>query len=130
MMHTEPEPNDRVYYRRRSDGQLGYRVTQGSDEFVRLDRPNEVILEPLLPSMWIIERSTNPLNDFQIASLAFSADIILCKFLGIASKKKSWLDLRDEERILFAKDPPKHPLRRRLYNAISIALKPEPKSPV
>jgi hypothetical protein len=124
--HIEPPEAERVYYRRNSDGQLGYRVknSQG-DDLIRLDRPNELLLEVLSPR-WILERSTHPLNPFQIAQIQFSADVLLAKHLGIFIKKKTWQDLSDEDRILFASKPPSHPLRFRLYNAISISLSPPP----
>lgn len=124
LHHIEPNPTERVYYRRNMDGQLGYLVkNHKGDDFIRLDRPSELLLEPLSPR-WILERSTNPLNPFQIAQIQFQADILIAKTLGIYIKKKTWQDLTDEERILFTEKAPQHPLRARLYNAILIALTP------
>jgi hypothetical protein len=116
-------PKDRPLYRRRTDGQLGF---QREDGQIQLDRAAQVILCPMSPD-WLPEARQKPLSPFEVAQVAWAADMIACRFLGV-QKRKDWLSLTDEEKIDFSADgPPEDPaehyeLRRAIYENLRDAL--------
>lgn len=111
--------SERQWYRRKSDGQRGYLHAPG---VVRLDRPSQVLLEPIGHS-WTPEINQKPLTKFQAAQVCFSADVQLCRALGVPLKTKEWMSLTDEQRIDFADKGPDEPaIRAVVYERVKSAL--------
>jgi len=109
------------WYKRKSDGQLGYMVDQHGREAIRLDRPAQVIVEPYTDSKWEPVSAERPVTKAQVARIAFAADRALCLMLALHGEaRKEWVGLSDKDRIEWvANGPPADPpLRRAMYQAI------------
>jgi len=114
----------RIWYRSRTTGDRGYLYRDGDKTRIRLDRPNDEVTRPFVPSDWIEEEEIRSFTPMQLAQVAYAADRQLCSFLGLhAEAKKEWLSLQEEPRIEFMKNGPKSPeIRQALYSAIMSVL--------
>lgn len=102
-----PTPDERVWYRRASDGQKGYFCRRGGKDYILLDRPMEEVLLPFRKREWISDSQTRPLTKAQVAFIAFEADKAMCQVLGqFELARRDWQMLRDQERLDFIKDGP------------------------
>lgn len=120
----DPPERERVWYRSRMDGNLGYLVVRGGKSRIRLHRPNEEIIRVFNEDDWIAEREHRPLTAAQTAQVAYEADAKLCAMLGDYSKRHPWMNLSEEVRIKWIeKGPPaKPPIRRDLFECIMASL--------
>lgn len=115
------DPPSRRWYRRRTDGQLGYMVERHGREMIKLDRPKDDAVEPFNSQLWEPTSSERPITRQQVARIAFDADRALCKMLALHGEaRKDWLDLSDPQRLAWiAEGPPANPpLRRAFYQHI------------
>lgn len=129
--HWNPEPHQRVWYEHTITGERGYWVRREGKDKIRLDRPSEEILRPLINTSatvageWRKIHDHKPLNVSQIYMVAHEADQTLCHVLGLSRKKKDWHAMKDEERIDWInKGPDNNEIRIALYRAIMEVLKP------
>lgn len=115
----EPEQSDRVYYRSRQDGQRGYMVRRNGKDVIRLDRPMEEIIKPFNES-WTPDNQVYPLNEHQVARVAFVADRALCGAMGKHDlSRQDWLSLHEKARLKWMKDGPNSgDVRDDLFDAI------------
>lgn len=135
LMAAKPKPADAPkadppkvrWYRRKTDGQLGFMVEVDGKEVIRLDRPSEPgAVERFSDQRWEPVSVDRPVNRSQVARIAFAADRALCLMLALHGEaRKEWVGLSDKERIAFVQGgpPADPPLRRELYQAI-VALFP------
>lgn len=117
---TAKSPPPRRWFKRRSDGQLGYLVERHGKEMIKLDRPAEDAVEPI-GARWEPVSSDRPVSRQQVARIAFGADRDLCRMLALHGEaRKEWASLTDRERINWvANGPPAEPpLRRELWDAV------------
>jgi len=111
------------YYRHALTGDLGYLVSRDGRDFIRFDRPLDPTETLFRPERWLPEVEPRPLTTMQVAKIAFEADKYLCAALGMPEKSKApWINLRDDERILWLHTGPTEPVRQQLYLAIASAL--------
>lgn len=109
------------WYRRRSDGQLGFMVDRHGREMIKHDRTAQDVVEPYDSNRWDPVSTDRPVNRAQVARIAFAADQQLCRMLALHGEaRKEWASLSDKDRIAWvAGGPPADPpLRRELYLAI------------
>lgn len=131
----DPKPAEREWWRNAQTGDRAYRVRRGGKDMVRLDRPEELLQEltgdPDSGSCgnWRRDEYGTVFVAEQVARVAFLADRGMCNVLGLhAESRLVWQDLPDKVRAAFiVNGPPKngHPLRRRVYEAIVEAMKPD-----
>lgn len=121
----QPVAAAKIWYRSRATGDRGYIYQDGDKVRIRLDRVNEEVSRPFVPGEWIEEAEVRNFTRMQMAQVAFSADRLLCTFLGLHTDAKlDWLSLKEERRIGFMKEGPKAPeIRRELWQAIMGVLK-------
>ena len=106
-----------------TDGQLGTLVDTSEGQQVRLDRGPVEILVPYNPVRWVpAERP--PLDDTQVASVAWAADMALRRVKG-EYRVSEWVCLRDRDRMAFIANGPDTDDEQRLalYEAVVGALK-------
>lgn len=73
---------------------------------LRLDRPLEEIIKPLTND-WKREATEKRLTQLQRAEIAFSADLIACRFEGLyPESRKAWANMSEQERIRWSKTGP------------------------
>lgn len=120
-----PKDAERIWFRHRYDGQLGFLVQREGRDMIKLDRANEDICRPFNAIEWVPEHERRPMTEAQMAQIAFAADRQLCVFLGMHDKtKEQWLDLREEKRIAWMRQGPAHPeIRANVYRGIMDALR-------
>lgn len=114
-------PPAKRWYKRKSDGQLGYMTEVNGREMIRLDRPNDPTAVVPYSEDWDPVSSDRPISKHQVAKIAFAADRALCLVLAKhAEAKEEWVGLTDAKRLKFVKEgpPADPPLRRELYEAI------------
>jgi hypothetical protein len=109
-----------VYLRHTGTADLGYIVRRDGKDVVRLDRPQQEIIQPYDEKVWSRERSYKPVSHVQVVQVAFEADRMLLKSLGEHAKsRKDWHALTEKQRKAWLDvgplDPPK---RAQLYKAI------------
>jgi hypothetical protein len=121
-MDWDPEVAERIYVRSKRTGDLGWLVRRGGVDMVRLDRPNEVLLQKYQPDLWPSEDMRAPYSLHQVVRVAFEADKRLAFALGEHQDAKAdWNLLTERKRIdLVQGGPPpgRHPLRYQLWDAI------------
>lgn len=124
MVHWEPKPSERVYYRRNLDGQRAYVVRRNDEECLRLDRPGEELLSAK-DNTWTVDSQSYPMTAHQAAKIAWVADKALCACVGEHQEaKKDWINTPEKERIRFMKEgPDEGNIRDQLYAAIMNCLK-------
>lgn len=124
--YYEPPDKDRIYYRNVTSGQLGWFVRRDGKDRIRFDRPDQEITVPFTKAQWVAEQEHRPLTKAQITQVAFEADKMLCRILGLHDKAdKEWLNLKDETRIAWMETGPTRPVERsHLYRAIMKELIP------
>lgn len=120
---VDPTPDRRVYYRNLATGDRGYLVQRHGADHMKLDRGENGADETRLfkPGEWQLEETQRGMNAHEIAQIAFEADKRYCKAKGkVKESKLEWLNLHDEERILWVKQGPPRAddTRRRLWSAI------------
>jgi hypothetical protein len=125
----DPPIADREYFRHSSSGDRGYKVRRGGKEMIRLDRPMQEIILPLIESTWRPDEYGSKLLPMAAAMIAYAADREILRAHGRhAEARKTWQDLKDQERQKWlAQGPGKDPgcpLRQEIYRAISKALGP------
>ena len=123
----DPKPSEREWWRHTHTGDRAYRVRRGGRDMVRLDRPNEELLQEL-GSMWSRDEYGSLFVPEQIARVAFMADRGMCSLLGLHMESRlTWQELPEKVRQAFiASGPPKSSrARRRIYEAIVEAMKPD-----
>ncbi len=119
----DPKPSERIYYRSHNTGDLGYLVRRDGKDQVRLDRPEQEIVIPFRTGEWDPEQKLPGLNRMQKAQIAWEADCKLRYFLGDhQGARKTWLSLREKERIDYAEDGPEEPASKLLWRAIMSSL--------
>ena len=120
----DPTPQERVWYRDATSGQLGWMVRRDGEDKIRLDRPLEEICLKYIPGAWKAQTEHRPLNPAEVAQVAFAADCRLSRAIGIVeNSKKEWQSLDDDQRIAWmSTGPTKDPLRAELFRAITGAL--------
>ncbi len=105
----EPDPHDRVYYRRARDGQLGWMIRRDGTDYIKLDRPTKETLEPFRSENWIEEQERRAMTKQQLAQVALEADIKFCRFVGLHKEAgREWIGMRDEDRREWIEDGPDH----------------------
>lgn len=119
----DPDPQDREYFRERGTGQLGWRVERDGKAAIRLDRVAQEIIVPL-DGNWVPDHDVKELSVAQLGQICFDADRSLCRFIGLQQNSRvAWVDLSDDQRIAWMRSgPSKHPLRKKLWEAIHGAL--------
>lgn len=124
MIHWEPKPSERTYYRSSADGQRAYIVRRNDEEVLRLDRPGEEIIRKL-DSTWRPDAQTYLASPHQVAKVAFVADCALAAILGEhAASRREWINVKEQERIRFMKEgPDAGNIRDKLFTAITKCLK-------
>lgn len=106
--HTPVPEHQRLYYRHKDTGDLGYLVQVDGRPKIRLDRPNQVMLRPFSDQVWVPDDTARTLQPMQKATVAFMADKQLCLVLGLASEaKRDWTRMRDSERIEWLRNGPR-----------------------
>lgn len=122
----DPLPGEREWYRHSTTGDRGYRVRREGKDAIRLDRPEQELIQSM--HGWTRDEYGSMFVREQIARIAFAADRAVCGVVGDhAIARQVWHDLREQDRVKFvAKGPPDgaHPMRRLIYNAIATATKP------
>lgn len=120
----EPEPQDRVYYRRARDGQLGWFVRQNGQDSIRLDRNSQRIVLPYRPQEWVEDKDYRQLTRVHIGQVALAADAQLCRLLGLHElAKRQWLDMSPEQRRKWMESGPSGSAEREaLWTAIMEAM--------
>ena len=124
-LNWEPKEEDRSWYSHSISGNRGYLCKRAGREMIRLDRPNDPHqIMPYDPGTWIVDRERRPLTSMASTQIAFAADRMLCRALGMHDKaKKEWMDLREQTRIAWMEQGPQDPeIRRQLYLAIRTVL--------
>ena len=118
-----PPDNKRTYYRRSTDGQLGWLVRRAGRQMIRLDRPDEQI-RALVDGEWVPDREHRPLNRGQVAQVCFAADRALCLALGLHKEaKREWIELRQEDKKVWLHEgPPTPKVRSVVFERIRDAL--------
>lgn len=122
--HWDPKPDERILYRDKQTGDLGYLVRRNGQDRIRLDRPGQEIIRKL--EDFDEENEFRPYNLHQVAVLAFESDKHLARMQGNhGDSRREWMNLREEERIRFMQHGPKGGgLRGELWSAIMDVLKP------
>ena len=122
----EPDEHDRMYFRNKLEGNLGYLIKEDGKDKIKLDRPGEHIARPFKPNEWIQEKETRKFTQAQITQIAFEADKKLCQLLGDWDKgKRDWIGLGDKMRIDWIRyGPDDPPVRAHLYHAIMGTMSP------
>jgi hypothetical protein len=123
----DPLEEDRVYVRNIVNGNLGWLVRRDGREMVRLDRPMEEILFPMVrlpdgePKDWAQESRPRAIGPGVAARIAFEAHRALCAALGKHMKAKAeWLSLSENARHDFITKGPRNgtPIEVKLWDAI------------
>lgn len=121
---VDPAPSERIYYRRCDTGDRGYLVWRDGKQCIRYDQPGVDRTLPFRVTDWTPETENLEYTTLQLAQVAFAADTELCKQLGYYGlAKKTWIGLKDEERIEFMTNGPRGEHRRKLFLAIMETLK-------
>lgn len=117
---SEPLEHQRVYYRHRTTGDLGYLIKDNGKDVIRLDRPMERIIKQFDTNNWLPDKEARKMSVAQVAQICFEADRKLCFFLGEHDlAKREWVNLSDEQRIAWMQKGPVHPeVRRDMYEAM------------
>lgn len=127
MTDQDPSPDRRVYYTHAQTGDRGYLVKRYGSDHIKYDRvgPDQTI--PFRPQDWREDVARRPLQEHEMAQIAYEADRRLCRALGkVREANRQWIDLPDAERIRFVQSGPAVPradLRMWLYRAIITVLK-------
>jgi hypothetical protein len=114
------DPPTKRFYRRRSDGQLGYMVERHGREMIKLDRKHDEV-EPFSTAKWEPVSADRPISKAQVARIAFDADRALCKMLALHGEaRKEWIGLSEQERIAWVSNgpPAEPPMRQEFYKLI------------
>jgi hypothetical protein len=124
----DPEPWQRIYVRHGQTADLGYLVRRDGKDLVRLDRPNQEVLQEYDAHHWTTETAYRPVSHVQVVQVAFAADQVLLKALGQHAKaRKNWHEISEKQRKAWLElgpsDPPK---RAQLYKAIVECLEAPP----
>lgn len=121
----DPKPDERIYYRSATTGDLGWIVRRDGIDKIRLDRANQEIIRAFDEAAWIPDRDYKPFTLFQISHLAFEADKVLCRMVGLQKESKREFNmLPDKDRIEWMTNgPDTGGLRAELYEAIMGVLK-------
>lgn len=100
-------------------------VRREGKDMIRLDREMEEILHPMDMGIWKADQQVHPINQHQLAQIAFMADRELCRVTGrTIEAKKDWLSLREQERVAWLQHgPDTGDIRDDLYDAIIGTLK-------
>jgi hypothetical protein len=122
----DPPPDKRRYFRHSSTGDLAYLVTRGGKEHIKFDRPFDPTVMPFREAEWKEEPHAEPMAPGQAVQVAFAADKVLCRYLGLPLKAKTeWAGLNDKERSAWIANGPVAPAaRQELYAAIRKVLEP------
>lgn len=120
--------HERVWYSHRTTGDRAYLVTEDGKQRIRLDRPSaphESTTKDFHPDDWIPLHDLRPLTEHQMAQVAMEADKKLCFFLGLHSdSQRTWLSMKDEQRISWTADGPKgNATREELFAMIMSVLR-------
>lgn len=123
VMEWDPLPDQREMFRDRMTGDIGWKVIRKGEDSIRLALPGAEVIRPYSPSEWEPKDPKRRVSRFDVAIVAFKADLELCRVLGIrVTAKKNWLDLTEMERQEWMYRGPKEAERSRLYNAIMAAI--------
>lgn len=120
----EPREHERVYYRHRMTGDLGYMVKENGKDAIRLDRPMERLIRAFDVNNWLPEKEARKMSLAQVAQICFEADRKLCFFLGEHElARREWVNLTDEQRIAWINRGPARPeVRCDLYREMRAVL--------
>jgi len=114
----------RIWYRSTITGERGWLVEEAGKRFIHPDRVGKVDLE-VCDTEWIPEQIRPKINRMQAAQVAWDADKVLRKWLGVAvGTRDEWMNMREADRILYAQRGPKDDdgIRHALFLAIMKAL--------
>jgi hypothetical protein len=110
---SDPDPDERFWYRHVTTGDVGYLVRRGGKSMIRFDRVNEEILRPFNKNEWVEDRDFRPMTQSQVSQVCFEADKMFCRALGLADAgRREWLNLSDDKRIEWMNRGPSHDQRR------------------
>lgn len=120
----DPDELSRVYYRHAITGDLGWLVVRDGKDKIKLDRPNEDLCKPFVPSEWIPELEHRPLTRFQAAQVAYLADQRLLMLMGNFQVRKEWNMQHEDYRIKWSEEgpPANPPVRQEMFRSIMRAL--------
>lgn len=106
-----------------TDGQIGFLVTTSAGTCVKLDRASQDIIIPYSPHVWL-NADKPPLNEVQVAQVAFAADQALRRVNGEYNVDE-WISLSDKDRIDFITNGPRttDESRKKLYYRVVACLK-------
>ena len=120
-------PDERLWYRNRRTGDLGYLEERDGKTVIHLDRigDDDANIRPFVESDWQPEEIRRPLTCHQVAILTWESDKNLCRMLGRGHEsRKEWLSLSDADRMQWMSFGPEDGgIRDRLYDAITDSLK-------
>lgn len=111
----------RTYYRHVRTGDLGYLVNREGRDYIRMDRPGDVVERIFRVDDWLPETERRPLTPMAVAKVAFEADRALCVALGLhGDGGKVWANLPEMERVAWMQQgPPTRELSRlKLWRAV------------
>lgn len=110
---SDPPPDQRLYYRNRQTGDLGWLVRRGGKNVIRLDRGQREELRDFRESSagespdWAAEHEPAKMTVSSCAKVAWAADQELCRALGLHGELVGeWLSLDEEVRIDWCKNGP------------------------
>lgn len=118
-LERDPPPGKRIYVRSDGTGQLGWLVRRGGEIMVKYDRPNQDIVVKH-SAAWVQIVDHRPCSHAQIVQVAFEADKMLLKLLGMHDKaRKEFRDLAEKQLVAWLEEGPKNPpIRSILYRTI------------
>lgn len=122
----DPQPQDRLYYREKMTGRVGFLVRREGVDVVRLEGIEPEQTKPL-DYQWEPARKFRSLRKPNVAQIAFEADRCLCRFIQRHEHvHRKWHELSEAQRERWLERGPKdHPLRAKLFKAIQEALREE-----
>ena len=97
IFDEEPTSDEKTWVRHRLTGDLGWLVKENGVTKVHLDRLI-VNLKDYRPSEWKIDHQKRPMTRYQLAQVAFEADKMLCRSLGIQQSTQRWETMSWEDR--------------------------------
>lgn len=111
---SDPEYDDREWYRHRTTGQRGFMVHEDGKPYIRLDRgPAVRVIEPYRESTWAPEEEPeHSASPAQMAHVLYQADLALCRAIGYhpaleKDRRLGWDGMSVAERMEWWRTPPK-----------------------
>jgi len=123
---SDPKPSERVWFRHRQNGQLGYLIERDGKTKIRLDRASDpYAIRPYNPDEWLPMVTHTRVPRQAVAAIQWAADRALLRALGAHREAgRDWHGLTDAQRVEFMdKGPGKlhGEERRKVWEAIKEA---------